>query len=498
MRQTRYKQVADRVLNLINNGALKEGDKIPSLRQLAQELNVSVNTVKEAYWTLENENYIFAVPQSGYYVKPRPPSAFVKSDLDPSRLNPKQISFCHIYGAFQNTGRCTPEIGLGIAALNPDFWPTDRMSRFFQKAIREQEYESYNYLMPPGYSLLRQQIARLGMSCGLNLSPDDIIITNGCHEAVFLAFMELCRPGDTVVLESPVYFNLLQLLEHLHLKIIEIPSADAEGVHLDTLRFVLDNHPVKAMFTISNFNNPLGFCLPSRKKRKLVDILSEYNIPLIEDDIYGDMGFKERPDTCKTYDEKGNVVLCSSFSKTLAPGLRVGWIVPGKYYDAILKMKTLLNIATPSINQITVGHFLKEGGYDRHIRKLKKNLKPQVAALRACVLKYFPQKTRVTCPEGGTLLWVELPKTIDTFEIYQQALKKNILIAPGQLFSMKNKYTHCFRINAGVWNKRVEEAIRCLGLLCKRANERRSEKKDRPTFKIRDKTKTHEKKESFA
>ena len=476
---TRYEQVADRIMKLIHNGVLKEGDKIPSLRQLSRELNVSVNTVKEAYWKLENQNYILAIPQSGYYVKKQLPQASNQSDLDPSRLDPQQISLCQIYGAFQNMGRCTPEIGLGIASLNPELWPRDKISRFFQKAIREQEFESYNYLMPPGYLRLREQIARLGISSGLNLSPDDIIITNGCHEAIFLALMVLCKPGDTVVLESPVYFNLLQLLEHLNLRVIEIPASNLEGIHLDTLRFVLDNHPVKAMFSISNFNNPLGFCLPSRKKQDLTQLLSEYRVPLIEDDIYGDLSFEDRPDTCKNYDLKGNVILCSSFSKTLAPGLRVGWIVPGKYYDQILKTKTLLNIATPSINQISVAHFLKEGGYDRHTRNLRKKLKLQVAELRACILKYFPEGTRVTRPEGGTLLWVELPKSIDAFEIYQKALKKNILIAPGQLFSTKNKYANCLRINAGIWNESVEKAIDCLSDLCEQNLDKTSDVKDR-------------------
>ena len=165
MKTTRYGRVAERILNLINKGVLKEGEKIPSIRQLSQELNVSINTVKEAYWKLERENYIVAVPQSGFYVQKQFSDTSTKEEIDPSRLDPQEVSLCRIYGAFQNMGQCTPEVSLGIATLNPEFWPTQKMGRYFQKAMGYQEKESYNYIMSPGYSQLREQIARLGLSC---------------------------------------------------------------------------------------------------------------------------------------------------------------------------------------------------------------------------------------------------------------------------------------------------------------------------------------------
>lgn len=468
LRATRYEQVADRILNLINNGVLKEGEKIPSIRQLSHELGVSINTVKEAYWKLENQNYIIAVPQSGFYVQKQLSTPSEQPMADPCDLDPDKISLCQVYGTFQNTGRCTPEISLGISALNPRFWPTEKIERYFQEAMRDQEYDSFNYLMSPGYLSLREQISRIGLSSGLNLSPEDIIITNGCHEAIFLAMMVLCKPGDTVVFESPIYFNMLQLLEQLNLRIIEIPSSYSEGISLDTLRFVLDNHDVTAMFTISNFNNPMGFSLSKQKKQRMIELLKEYEVPLVEDDIYGDISFTDRPDTCKTYDQEGDVILCSSFSKTISPGLRVGWIVPGKYYSAVLKMKILLNISTASMNQIAVAKFLNEGGYERHLRKLRKKIKEQVFTMRASILKHFPNGTKVTNPEGGFMLWITLPDSADSTKIYQKAIKKNILIAPGNLFSVKDQYSNCMRLNAGVWNDDIEKAIGYLGELCSR------------------------------
>lgn len=466
---SRNEMVAERILNLIGKGVLKEGDKIPSIRQLSKELDVSINTVKDAYWKLESRNYIVAVPQSGFYVKrqsARPP--IPKSD-DPKNLDPQEVSLCRIYGAFQNLGQCTPEISLAISGIDPRLRPTVKMARFFQQTLRDQEQESFDYLMTPGYLGLREQIARWGLSCGLDLSPDEIVITNGCHEAIFLALMTVCQPGDTVALESPVYFNLLQLLQQMKLKVIEIPSSDTDGINLSTLRFVLENHPVKAVFSISNCNNPKGFSMPLSKKRALVALLDQFNIPLIEDDICGDLGFNQRAHPCKAFDVKGRVLLCSSFSKTIAPGLRVGWIVPGKYFDQVVKTKTLLNISTATINQIVVARFLKEGGYERHLRTIRKTLSNQVSAMRAAILKYFPSGTRVTRPTGGALLWIALPHGIDTEAIYYRALKQEILFAPGHLFSIKPNYKNCMRLSAGMWNPRVEKAIQSIGILCSNA-----------------------------
>ncbi len=470
MKQTRYEQVANKIVTLIQNGALQEGDKIPSIRQLSRELGLSVNTIKEAYWRLEDKNYIAAVPQSGFYVKKQSVLGWDstdKADAAQSRmLNPQEVNFCQVYAAFKEYGESQSKVNLGIAGLDSEFWPTEKMARFMGEAVRQPDVEALNYLMPPGYLPLRQQIARQGLAAGLNLSPEEIIVTNGCHEAVFLSLMALCKPGDTVVFESPIYFSLFHMLKQLDLRVIEIPSHDGEGISLKTLEFVLESQEVKAMYTISNFNNPMGFSMPSWKKKKLVRLLAGYDIPLIEDDVYGDIAFKDRPDTCKGQDKSGRVLYCSSFSKTIAPGLRIGWIAPGKAYDKILEIKTLMNICATSIEQIAVARFLKEGGYDRHLRRLRKKVGQAVRQMRQAVLAHFPKGTRVTDPDGGFLLWVELPHDVDTTLVYRQAMKKNILIAPGPLFTLKGKFSHCMRLNAGMWNPDIEKAVAMTGQLC--------------------------------
>lgn len=476
-KKTRYQQVADRIRHLIENGGLREGDRIPSLRRMSDELHVSINTVKEAYWRLENQNHITAVPQSGYYVKKPPILSLEHTQVDPRQLDPQEVSLCQIFGAFQNAGQCTPEIRLAVAHLDPDFWPVDTFGRYFQEAARSQAAEAFTYLVSPGSRALREQIAQQGLFCGLDIAPDEVVITNGCQEAIFLALMTICEPGDTVVLESPVYFSLLNLLQQLKLKIIEIPATDNDGIQLDTLGFVLENHPVKAMFSIPNFNNPMGFTLPSWKKKKLVQLLGRFHIPLIEDDIYGDLCFQERPEPCKAYDNQGEVILCSSFSKTMAPGLRVGWMIPGKFIDRVNRIKTLINISNAAINQIVVARFLKEGGYKQHLRRVRRQLHSQVEAMRAAVLQHFPAGTKVTHPKGGLFVWVELPKRFNTDILYRKAVQSGILIAPGTLFSINARFNHHLRLSAGTWNERVEKAIARLGRLCARMAEGRPAKK---------------------
>lgn len=467
MKDTMYDRVAGRILGLISNGVLREGEKLPSMRQLSAELGVSINTVKEAYWKLEKENYIESVPQSGFYVKKQHDSRSACPVIDPSLIDPKKVSLCQVHGAFQMSGKMSPGTNLGISNIDPELWPSEKLAKYMQEAVRYHDNDSFSYIISPGYPELRKQVARLGISCGMDLSPDEIIITNGCHEAIFLSMMAVCKPGDTVVFESPIYFSSLQLLQHLDLKIIEVPSSWNEGISLDTLKFILENHDVRAMFTIPNFNNPLGFSMPDKKKEELVRLLAQYDVTLIEDDIYGEMYYEKRLFACKAFDREGGVIHCSSLTKTVSPGIRIGWVAPGKYYDEVNRLKTILNIATTSITQIAAARFLREGGYDRHMRRLREAVKVQVHEMRECILEYFPEGTDVTEPEGGSLLWVTLPGDIDSYDVYQEALKKNILIAPGCLFTVKDKYSNCLRINAGYWNSDIKKAVIYLGELCK-------------------------------
>lgn len=461
-RPTLYATVADRILALIEGGTLKAGDKVPSIRTLSERFEVSVNTIKEAYFLLETQRFLEARPQSGYYVRRKVPP--LPHQAGAVHLDPREVTMCRIYGEIltQRNNAASLAIALPDSAL----LPSEKLNRAFQTAWKELGTDSLSYAVSPGLLCLREEIARHSLEGGLEVSPDQIIITSGGSEAIYLAVMALCRPGDTLAVETPTYFNFLHLLLELGIKVVEIPCDPQAGVNLDALDQALAQHPVKAFLSIPSFNNPLGFCVSESRKRDLVDLLARRDVPLIEDDIYGELPFTgSRPLTCKALDKEGRNLLVSSFSKTLAPGYRVGWMIPGRLFDRIDKLKSLSTVGTATPNQLAIAHYLKTGGYDRHLRVFRRKLADQTGALAETVADCFPPETKVSRPAGGFVLWVELPKKYDTLELYDRALAEGIVFSPGAIFSASGRFTNCLRLNAGIWNPAIEKAVRRLGEL---------------------------------
>ena len=327
--------------------------------------------------------------------------------------------------------------------------------------------QSISYPPATGHKRLRSQIAKRSLSSGCPLAPDDIVVTSGCVEAMNLALQAVCRPGDTVAIGSPVYPTFLKSIQWMGLKVLEIPS-NGQGMNLEVLEYAIRHNPVSACITIANFNNPLGSLMPDVKKRALVGLLAKHDIPLIEDDVYGDLAYgPNRPPSTKAFDEKGLVLCCSSFSKTLAPGYRVGWIAPGRFKERVVQLKALLNVASSSPVQLAIAEFLTNGGYDHHLRRIRRIYARQTALLREAVARHFPAGTRVSRPEGGYILWVEMPEGFDSFTLYEAALREGIGIAPGTIFTLGDRYGNCFRLNAAFWSERTEQALETLGGVAK-------------------------------
>lgn len=459
-----YEEVAKKIITLILQGTLKDGDKVPSIRSLSSDLGVSINTIKEAYLLLENKNYIVSKPQSGFYVKNINKKFATIESSDPLSLSPLQVSICRIYSSQLINGTSPPEAELAVSMVNSDFWPKGKMMNCYQEAIKNSSTEIFNYCLPPGYRPLREQIAIQSIKGGITTTPEEIIITSGCTEAITMALMTTCKAGDVVAIESPSYFNLLQICEELDLKIIEIPNNRETGLSLETLKFVLDYHNIKAFISIPNFNNPTGSKMSDRQKEELVQCMEDYNVPLIEDDIYSEIYYTEsRPKTCKSFDKTGNVILCSSFSKNVSPGFRVGWMLPGKYYKEIEKKELLFHLGSTALPQIALSNFLKEGGYERHNRKLRELLKLQLTSMVDYIKSVFPDGTVVNMPKGGIVLWVECPREIDTHELYNRVKQRGILFAPGVIFSTSGKFKNCLRLNGGTWNNNIKEALNTIG-----------------------------------
>jgi DNA-binding transcriptional MocR family regulator len=466
----KYERIADDIDHLIDCGAFRPGDRIPSVRAMSRQRDVSVSTVLQAYYLLEARGLIHARPRSGFYVRDDLPSDLPEPDISSPAPDPSAVSMRELISMIVLSDTHNPDlIQLGAAHPNPSLGATEELNRTMTSVSRQMGDASGLYDYVPGCAELRLQIARQSLASGCSLSPDDIVITSGCSESVSLCLRAVCSPGDVVAIESPTCFDALQTLEAIGLQALEIPTHPRDGISLDALRFAIDHHEVSACLVISNFNNPLGSCIPDKNKRELVDLLTEHEIPLIENDIIGELYFGDsRPSVAKAYDRDGWVMLCSSFSKTLSPGYRVGWVVPGRFRSTVEWLKYTSSLASPTLSEYTIAEFMASGGYAPYLRRVRRIYERHVAAMSQAVRRYFPERTKLTRPGGGFLLWVQLPDSVDSLELYKRALGAGIAITPGYLFSATDQYHHFIRLNAANWSDEADTAIERLGQIIER------------------------------
>ena len=298
------------------------------------------------------------------------------------------------------------------------------------------------------------------------VQPEDLIITNGCIEAVSICLMGFVKAGEAVAIESPTYFLMLQTLQELGLTVVEIPSIPQQGFDVEAFEVVIKSLHIKACFVTPNFNNPLGSLMPEENKEKLVNLAYRYNIPIIEDNIYSELYYQSSPPpSLRAFDSHGMVLSCSSFSKTLSPGLRLGWLIPGKHFqEKAIKLKSGFSICTGNLKQFLVKEFLKSGGYERYLRKLRQNLKQQTYETTRAIQKYFPSGTKLTMPQGGFMLWVELPPQCSGMDVFHRALEQKILIIPGIICANSQHFKHHIRISCGYpFTPEIEQGIAELG-----------------------------------
>ncbi|MDD5371660.1 MAG: PLP-dependent aminotransferase family protein [Anaerolineaceae bacterium] len=469
-RITRYEQLAGQLTRQIELGAYRPGHRIPSVRQASKEQGLSVSTVLQAYQLLEDQGWIEARPQSGYYVSWRMKAAAPEPECSAPPLHPSQVSIDDLALRMVHDATIPGVVQLGAAFSDPDLLPNKKLNKLLAAVLKKGDDRLNLCGIPEGIEELRIAVVKRAGRAGAQLNPDEILITNGAMEAVNLALRAVTQPGDLVAVESPTYFGMFQALEALHLQVLEIPTHHQTGINLEALRFALENHPVRALLLVPNFSNPLGSLMPEANKRQLASLLVEFDLPLIEDDIYGELHFEyTRPQVIKAFDTQGRVLLCSSFSKDISPSLRVGWIAPGRYYEQIRKMKMALNLGTAILPQMAVAAFLSSGGYDHHLRTLRREYAQRVAQMSQFILNHFPEGTHVTCPRGGFVLWVQLPEGVDSLALYRPALDAGISIAPGYMFSTTQKYRGYVRLNAAFWSYNTLGAVERLAQLVKEA-----------------------------
>lgn len=465
-----YHRVANRLVSLIEQGTLGPGDRLPSLRKISADERVSMTTSLQAYALLEMRGYVEARPQSGFYVRPHASRRIDEPGPVPSRRRAAAVDVASGAARVLQSAQDPRLVPLGAACPSPALLPTRALARLVASAGRAAIRDTNTYSFPPGRLELRREIARRSLAWGGSLGADDVLITCGATEALSLALQATTRRGDVVAIESPAYFGTRLLLEAFGLRAVEVLTGPRDGMDVDDLAAVLGRHRVRAVIASPACQNPLGSVMPERAKRTLASLLADHDIPLIEDDVYGEACHDgSRPAPVKARDRAGRVILCSSFSKVLAPGYRIGWIAGGRYHDDIVRLKLATTLATPAVPQLAIAAYLRSASYERFLRKVRAAYRDQVTRGREAVARCFPAGTRVTQPRGGFLLWVEMPPGFDGDALADAAADAGIGIAPGSLFSAHEQHRRCIRLSCGQpWTAELDRAVETLGRLASR------------------------------
>ncbi len=464
----RYDRIAKQLETSILDDILKAGEKLPSVRLLSKQQNVSPSTIFKAYYQLEAKGLIEARPKSGYYVRFRYEERPAPIKKTTSQPNITSIDTSQIILELEELQNSETIVRLSSSIPSVKLLPLAKLNKSVAEALRSDKNLLLKYPHPQGNEELRRIIAQQLLNWGGNFRPEDLVITAGCMEALNISLMILTKPGDVIAIDQLTYFSIHQAVERLGLKAVAIPVTD-DGLDIDFLKKAIVKYPIKASLFVTNFHNPTGICLPDQKKKELVELMTEKQIPIIEDDIYGELYFgKNRPSTCKFYDKEGWVLYCSSLSKTIAPGFRIGYCQPGRFIEQFAHQKRILSLSTSSLPQAALLRFFQKGRYNFHLRKLRTALHTQALLYSQCILEYFPKDVYFRMPEGGFNFWIEFPEKFDGYQLFRAAKDQQISIAPGQIFSVEPDFKHCIRLSfAEPLTKEIEESIKRLGQLAK-------------------------------
>lgn len=464
---TRYEELAEAITLRIREGQLGPGEKLPSVRQACQNTHLSPSTVFQAYYLLESRGLIEARPRSGYYVCAQ--RAVQTGVQGPAAVaqGSTEVSVSELVFDVLRSTRNAEVVPLGSAFPSPTLFPLDKLARSGARAMRHLAPAALTAELTAGNDRLRHALRARYARHGITLNAEEPVITNGAMEALNLCLQAVTRPGDVVAVESPTFYAALQALERLHLRAVEVPTDPQFGMDPDGLAEVIARHRPAACWIMPSFQNPLGALMPTSRRQAIVERLAAEGVPIIEDDVYGELFHgATRPHPLKAFDRDGLVLHCSSFSKCLAPGYRIGWAAAGRHTSTVLRLKMMGSLGAPVPSQLALADYLEQGGLDSHLRRLRLQLAQHMGMMRRWVLRHFPPGTTVSDPQGGYFLWVELPAGTDTLRLHQRALEHGISLAPGPLFSADHRFRHALRLNAGHPDDgRVARAIETLAAL---------------------------------
>ncbi len=460
-----YMKLANELEQKIRSGRFAVGERLPSLRAMRRQTGRSISTVYHAYEELEQRGVIDVREKSGFFVRPRIEKIMDRPRSGEQEIIPVKVTRNEMAALLQRTNANPDVLSFGTALAGPELLPGKQLARELRRAAGKWATgEMLGYSDPTGYRPLRREIEKRMIGCFNSIQGDEVVITGGCLAAIDLCLRAVAGSGDIILVESPTFLCYLQLIEDLNMRALEIPVHSDTGLDINLLKEVLASHQVSAALLNGNFHNPLGYVISDENKQEIVNIFQGKNIPIIEDDIYGDLFFGEtRPLPLKFFDREGLVLYCSSFTKTMAPDLRIGWTVPGRFREKIKRMKFNSSVASQQMSQAVIASFLSSGAHDRHLRKMRNSLKKQLGALLNAIAEYFPSGTRVSMPQGGLCLWVELEKPFDTMHLFKEAAKSNIALVPGTFCSATMNFEHCMRLNFGYpWTERSEQGMKVL------------------------------------
>lgn len=444
MSQFLYESIAEQLRKNIESQLWPVGHKLPSIRTLSETYQSSIISVQTALQKLEAAGLIEAKPRSGYYVKQHEQPHQPQHSLELSQ--PKKIELPDLFYQIMQKS----------AAF--DIYPSAKeqttdnniltLNRHINRAMRHQASNNALYYSPPQGNLdLRHKISQHYLSRNLTIKPEQICMTAGCQNSLYLALSTFTKAGDTVAIESPAFYGVLQILQQLDLKVIEIPSSATQGILLEQLESAAKSWPLKALIVTPNFNTPTGSLMPETNKAKLCELAEKLEFNIIEDDIYGDLGFHRMVMPLKAYDKTNKVILCGSFSKSLSRDLRLGWIISDQQLNKIIHLKMLTQLSNSESVQQGLASFLAEGYYRKHLLQYRQRLLNQRNKLIQILNQHWDFSFKYTTPEGGLCLWIELPINQDSISLYNRAIKHNVILTPGALFSTTTKFNKYIRLS---------------------------------------------------
>jgi DNA-binding transcriptional MocR family regulator len=467
-----YARLADHYRRVIASGTLAPGDRMPSVRALMSQHRVSLSTAIQVFRSLEDAGWLQARPRSGYFVR-RPPAAKLASVAEPdipALPEPARYVGLHerISRVIERAQAFPDALNLGGATADASLYPTERLQALASRILRHRPALLTEVGEDGGAAPLRQAVAKRALSAGVTVAPDDVLVTSGGVEAVNLALRAVAQPGDTIAVESPAFFGLLQILESLGLRALEIPTSPTSGLSLEALEIALTSSAdIKALVVVPNLQNPLGCVMPDERKAELVALCARHRVAVIEDEPYREL--LDQPDgtrPLKAWDRDGGVIYCVSLNKVLAPGMRLGWMSSGRWHARVRLLKFAQTRANESLTQHVAADFIGSGAYDRHLHRLRDRLRVQREAAMDAIGRYFPAGTRLNAPPGGLLLWVALPDGVSSDALFEAALPHGIRIAPGSIFSNSARFQSFIRLSCPrPYDERIDAALRQLGQL---------------------------------